>query len=250
MKYLNFTRALGIIGIVCVILLFMYGNLYWIIASFLYYKVIVGLLGNQIAQHRYFSHNSFKTTRWKKFFLYFVSLTTGINPFNYAQTHRHHHIYSDTDNDIHSWKNSIWDIFSPVTYKSSTQQMIKLSRTLDRDLMPFYKWHIHTTVLVIIIASLISWKFCLFVLLAGIGWNYIHMILFRVFLVHVQLPGSYKNFQDTNDDSYNNKLIVFLDIGEGLHNNHHAFPNRYNQATHAGEFDPAGWIVEKVFITD
>ena len=249
MQYITFTKVLGIAGLLCVLLLLYYGSMFWIIASLLYYKIVVGLFGNQIAQHRYFSHNSFKTTKTKKFFLYFVSLTTGINPFNYALSHRHHHIHSDKPEDIHSWKNSIWDIFSPITYKSSSTAInIKLSRVLDSDLMPFYKWHVYTITAVLAVAVLISWKFCLFILLAGVGWNYIHMILFRVFLVHAKLPGSYRNYENTTDNSYNNKFIVLLDIGEGLHNNHHAFPNKYDQATHPGEFDAAGWVTNKIFI--
>jgi fatty-acid desaturase len=39
-------------------------------------------------------------------------------------------------------------------------------------------------------------------------------------------------------------------MGEGLHNNHHAKPNEYNQAMAPGEFDIAGWIVEKYVKVD
>lgn len=247
MEYSNFIRTLGIVGISCVMILLLYGDWQWIVISLIYYKLVVGLLGNQIALHRYFSHNSFKTTRLKKFFLYYVSLTTGINPYNHAQLHRHHHVYADSGKDLHSWKNSIWDIFSPITYRSSVKTAVKMSTVLDNDLMPLYKWFSETMLAIIIIVGLINWKVCIFIFLAGIGWNYIHMILFRVFLDHYKLPGSYKNFNDTGDNSYNNKLIVLLDIGEGLHNNHHKYPNRYNQAITDNEFDPAGWIVSKFF---
>ena len=207
----------------------------------------MGLFGNQIAQHRYFSHNSFETTRTKKYFLYFVSLTTGVNPFNYALLHRHHHVNSDTAKDLHSWTNGFKDILSPVTMISSYQGPVKMTRVLDKDLQPFYKWHQLIIVSVLLIAALINWKIAIYILLAGIGWNYLHMILFRVWLVHYKLPGSYKNF-DTNDNSWNNVFIQLLDFGEGLHNNHHAFPNLYNQAIKEREIDPAGWIVNVLFV--
>ena len=75
------------------------------------------------------------------------------------------------------------------------------------------------------------------------------MILLRVWLVHTKIPGSYRNF-DTADKSWNNKWIQILDLGEGLHNNHHKFPHLYNQAVQKGEFDLVGWIVKQVFDKD
>lgn len=67
----------------------------WLAASYLYYRIVVGLLGNQIAQHRYFSHRSFQTSAAKEWLLYCASLTTGVNPLFYALAHRHYHRYSE-----------------------------------------------------------------------------------------------------------------------------------------------------------
>jgi len=98
--------------------------------------------------------------------------------------------------------------------------------------------------LVSAVLFLYNWQIAVYIFLAGIGWNYLHMGLIRSALVHIKLPKSYKNF-DAGDNSYNNKYLQLIDIGEGLHNNHHQYPNKYNQALMPGEFDPAGWIVEK-----
>jgi fatty-acid desaturase len=95
-----------------------------------------------------------------------------------------------------------------------------------------------------VVLAVIDWQIAVYVFLAGIGWNYLHMGLLRSALVHTRLPGSYRNFE-VDDHSYNNKYLQLVDIGEGLHNNHHAYPNKYNQALVAGELDPAGWIVDK-----
>ena len=56
-----------------------------------------------------------------------------------------------------------------------------------------------------------------------------------------------KNFE-VDDYSYNNKYLQLIDIGEGLHNNHHAYPNKYDQAYMPGEIDPAGWVINKFLI--
>lgn len=244
-----FTRILALSGLISLFALLYNASLLWIALSFFYYKIIVGLFGNQIAQHRYFSHNSFQTTRLKKYLLYFTALTTGVNPLNYAIVHRHHHVHSDTVKDIHSWYNGWPDIFSPITFISSYKEDIKFSRVLDKDLMPLYKWHMHMLTVFMLCLLLLDYQILVYIFLAGIGWNYVHMILFRVWLVHYKLPGSYRNFE-TKDRSYNNKFIQCMDIGEGLHNNHHAYPNRYDQAVQKGEFDPVGFIVRSLLVKE
>lgn len=228
------------------ITLFAVGDIIWIIASLVYYKLIVGLLGNQIAQHRYFSHRSFETSGFKQWLLYFASITTGVNPVWYALSHRHHHVHSDTDKDVHSVHNHWTDIFMPLTVHSSYTGPVKISRVLAAPQRKINQYWLFIFLTYILLAAFVSWKLAVFVILAGPAWNYIHMILLRVWLVHIKLPGSYQNFS-AGDRSYNNRFLQLLDIGEGLHNNHHQYPHRYNQAVRPGEFDPAGWIVKHVF---
>ena len=62
----------------------------------------------------------------------------------------------------------------------------------------------------------------------------------------MKLPGSYRN-HNTLDNSYNNTVVNWYLLGEGLHNNHHAEPGNYNQAHAPGEFDLGAWIIKKFF---
>lgn len=238
-------RLVQVIGYAALILLLAFGTWPWIVISLIYYKLVVGLFGNQIAQHRYFSHNSFSTSPNKHKFLALVSLTTGISPIVYASVHRHHHKYSDADKDIHSPNQGL--IHSIFTWPWNIQSKnIKPAVDLMRDnflvlLHEKLYWYLF---LITAVLLLCNWQIAVYIFLAGIGWNYLHMGLIRSALVHIKLPGSYKNYK-LEDNSYNNKYLQLLDIGEGLHNNHHQYPNRYNQAINPGEFDPAGWIVNK-----
>ena len=60
-------------------------------------------LGLVVGYHRYFAHRSFKTSRLIQFFLALHgSLCAERGPLWWGQTHRLHHRYSDTPNDIHS----------------------------------------------------------------------------------------------------------------------------------------------------
>jgi stearoyl-CoA desaturase (delta-9 desaturase) len=48
---------------------------------------------------------------------------------------------------------------------------------------------------------------------------------------------------DTPDESRNNRLLAVLALGEGLHNNHHAFPRAAIQSLADGEIDPSGLVL-------
>lgn len=252
MRKINIQYLISAVAFVCLASLFWYASQYgwvWLAISYVYYKVIVGLLGNQIAQHRYFSHRSFATAPRKEWLLYLLSLTTGVNPVFYALAHRHHHRYSDQPQDLHSAKNHWLDIFSPVTGQTTYTGDIEITRVLSADQRKINHYWPLIFLCYIILAAAVDWRLAVFAVLTGPAWNYLHMILFRVWLVHTQLPGSYRNFE-TADHSWNNRWIQILDIGEGLHNNHHQYPQRYDQATAPGEFDLAGWCVKKFFAVD
>jgi len=251
MKQIEVQYLISIVAFVCLGSLFWYTLQHgwtWMLISYVYYKVVVGFFGNQIAQHRYFSHRSFATTKRKEWVLYLLSLTTGVNPFFYALSHRHHHQYSDQLQDLHSVHNHWFDIFSPITGRTTYTGTIKTSRVLSADQHKVNHYWPWIFLCYAIFAAAIDWRLAAFAVLTGPAWNYLHMILFRIWLVHVQLPGSYRNFE-TTDRSWNNKWIQLLDFGEGLHNNHHQYPHRYNQASRPGEFDPAGLIIKQLFDT-
>ena len=59
--------------------------------------------------HRYFSHRTFKTTRWFQFLAALLGNTcVQRGPLWWAAHHRHHHRYSDHELDIHSWSEYRW----------------------------------------------------------------------------------------------------------------------------------------------
>ena len=250
------TRMFQLTGLLSLLLLVVYSINYgwtWFLISIIYYKIVIGMLANQIAQHRYISHNSFKTGILRHKLLSWISILSGISPVIYAGIHRHHHVHSDTENDPHSpnksFYHSAFGWFNGWNNYISGGIKVKYPFDVIRD--PTL-WFVHRyghlfLISLIVIVFLLSWEFAIFVMLAGLGWNFLHMGVVRSALIHLKLPGSYKNF-DINDNSWNNKYIQAFDIGEGLHNNHHKYPNRYNQAVQSHEFDPVGWVVEKFFV--
>jgi fatty-acid desaturase len=244
---IRYQQLFFLMSLVATAYMFYSAEWYWWVAGFLYYKFFVGLVGNQIAQHRYFSHNSFSTSKIKHYFLYFSSLSTGINPVYYANAHRHHHLYSDTPNDIHSPHVKFWHIFSPFYGAHNGINYVHVSSILSKKLRKINQYWAWIFISIVFTTFLINWKIACFIVLPAVFWNYVHMIVFRVWLAHWKIPGSYQTF-DNQDQSYNNQWIHYFDLGEGLHNNHHRYPNRFDQAVKFSEFDFAGWVVRKFFI--
>src|ERR1044071_7454400 len=96
------------------------------------------------AYHRYFSHRSFKTSRWFQFVLGLGAVLTGQRgPLWWAAHHRTHHKLSDSVGDLHSvkqagfwWAHQGW-ILSPdldTTDRSRVKDLAKYPelRWLDR----------------------------------------------------------------------------------------------------------------------
>ncbi len=70
------------------------------IGAFLYVVRMFAVTGGY---HRYFSHRSFKTSRWFQFVLaWLAQSSTQKNVLWWAAIHRHHHRHSDTEDDVHS----------------------------------------------------------------------------------------------------------------------------------------------------
>lgn len=245
----GFLQILGISSFfVLLAYCFSIGNYWLLLFSYLYFKIVVALLGNQIAQHRYINHESFKTNKLGHYFLTWISVTTGMSPLIYAIVHDMHHRYGDTAQDPHSPRNGIFhSMFGWMTqYKKYMYTVVPVNYVRNKTLLYVHRYGLVYFISLIFLISVLNWKIGL-VILAGIGWNILHMGFIRTSLLHIKIPGSYRNF-DTPDDSQNHRWLHLYDLGEGLHNNHTQYPNRYNQAIKPGEFDFAGWITEKIFV--
>src|SRR5688572_14604641 len=85
--------------------------------------------------HRYFSHRSFKTSRWFQFVLAIGAQTAmqrGV--LWWASTHRHHHRHSDQPEDLHSpvqsgfwWAHLGWQL-DPVSDHADRDRVRDLTR--------------------------------------------------------------------------------------------------------------------------
>lgn len=109
----------GLAGIVLGLWLVAYGavSAWWLLAWPPLH--VVGSLVLSVGLHRYFSHRSFKTTRfWHNFMAFYSTLLLNGSPHGWAAAHNAHHVYSDTDKDPHiaNWTYLVWKRYrkSPI----------------------------------------------------------------------------------------------------------------------------------------
>ena len=193
---------------------------------------IATILGVTVGYHRYFTHKSFKTRDWIKFLLGVAgSASWEGDALEWVAEHRHHHKYSDTEDDHHSphygfFKSHVGWLFT----KTDPKQYARYAPELMDD--PLFMF---------ITRNFLLWATLGLLLPAAIGWaatgtvkgaflGFLWGGLVRVLFVHhvtwsvnsiCHTFGS-KNFR-SDDDSRNNVVVGILALGEGWHNNHHAF---------------------------
>lgn len=224
---------------------------WWVLISVLYAKFLC-VIGIHIGLHRYLSHNSFKTGPIRRKILIIASLLTGQgSPISWSTHHLHHHSYSDTKKDLHGPSIGFWQtvLWWPIILKNNVDNEKRLTfapKHLVRDpfIVMIHKHYFRIWTLLIVVSAIIDWRICLFFIIAPASFSLYSANIVGNYLSHIKLPGSYRNFE-TSDNSYNNKWIQFWLIGEGLHNNHHKDSKAYNQAMTFNEKDPAAWIIDK-----
>jgi stearoyl-CoA desaturase (delta-9 desaturase) len=225
-----------------------------LLISYIYFRIIK-LIGFHIGLHRYFSHGSFKTGKVQHLLLIGTSVLIGQgSPISWASVHRHHHTHADQPLDVHSPHYGKWQsLFNTYTLRSSNWWMyVKKVNKLPRDLLQdpiiiFVHKYYYTIWIGIILAAwgLLGTMFLIFFVLAPVGFGWLHAPFIN-FFTHLNLPGSYRNY-NTVDKSYNNNYVRWISPEEAYHNNHHALPANYNLAHYDTEFDPVAPIIKYFF---
>ena len=220
------------------------------IAGFLYLLRIFAITG---FYHRYFSHRTFKTSRWFQFLFSLIG-TASIQrgPLWWAAHHRHHHAHSDDPEDVHSpvqhgflWSHMGW-FTAPVNFPTKIELIQDFAKFPELRFLDRFD---------LVIAVLIGTG--MFILGASLpaelGTSGMQMLVWffisTVTLYHVtyminSLAHVYGSRRyETADTSRNNPFLAILAFGEGWHNNHHHYPNTARQGFYWWEIDMSYYII-------
>jgi stearoyl-CoA desaturase (Delta-9 desaturase) len=195
--------------------------------------------------HRYFSHRAYSTSRTFQFVLAVLSQSTAQKSVLWwAAKHRHHHLHSDTERDVHSPRHKGFFYSHLGWLFACRHDATDLVKVADFARYPELMWlHKHELVPAILLALL-----CLLVggwpgLVVGFFWSTVlvyHATFCINSLAHVHRSKRYV----TGDDSRNNWLLALFTMGEGWHNNHHACQSSVRQGFRWWEIDLTFYILK------
>jgi stearoyl-CoA desaturase (delta-9 desaturase) len=195
--------------------------------------------------HRYFSHRAYATSRAFQFVLAFLAQSTAQKSVLWwAAKHRHHHLHSDTEHDVHSPRHKGF-VYSHVGWifarKHDATDLVKVGDLASYpELMWLHRLEIlPATVVAVLCFLLAGWSG----LVVGFLWSTVllyHATFCINSLAHVHGRKRYV----TGDDSRNNWLLAFFTMGEGWHNNHHAYQSSVRQGFRWWEIDVTYYLLK------
>ena len=199
---------------------------------------VIRMWGITAGYHRYFSHRSYKTSRFMQFVIAFIGQTSAQRGVLWwAAVHRHHHLYSDTEQDVHSPRHQGF-LYSHVGWIFNRNNWKPDFGTV-RDLTK-YPELVFLNRLNYLPAAALGFGLFLWggwpMLIVGFFWSTVavyHGTFFINSLAHVH--GSQRYL--TGDDSRNNFWLALITLGEGWHNNHHHYQSSTRQGFRWWEID-------------
>jgi stearoyl-CoA desaturase (delta-9 desaturase) len=233
----------------------------WLQLGLLLGMYLVTGLGITVGYHRLFSHRSFETTPLVRFTLVALGSMAVQGPLlRWVALHRRHHQHSDESDDPHSPHHGgpgipgvlrgLWHAHLGWLFRPEPPGLDHYVKDLREDgptrvasaLFPV--WVLLGLLAPTALGGILSGSW------VGAWLGFLWAGLARVFLVqhvtwsinsvcHLWGGQPYKG----RDQSRNNFLLGVLALGEGWHNNHHAFPTSARHGLCWWQIDPSYWVI-------
>ncbi|CAL9018598.1 unnamed protein product [Prunus brigantina] len=213
---------------------------------FFWLGVVTGF-GITLSYHRNLAHRSFRVPKLLEYlFAYCGVLALEGSPIEWVSTHRYHHQFTDTEKDAHSPLKGFWYSHMGWILDSSSrfERYGGLKNVEDMKKQPFYVFLHHTFMLhSFILAGILYAVGGLPFLVWGVGVRMV--VVFHITLL-VNSAGHTWGYQawKTGDLSKNLWWLGFLALGEGWHNNHHAFEYSARQGLEWWQIDLTWYIIK------
>ena len=214
----------------------------WVVCFALYFIRMFAITGGY---HRYFSHRTYKTSRWFQFILAFIAETSSQKgALWWAAHHRTHHKESDTVNDVHSpirrsfWYSHIGWLYELENDYTDYEKVADLAKYPELVFLN-KNWLIPPIVLGVLVWLWLGWSglfvgFCLSTVILWHGTFTINS------LSHLF---GYQDYY-TGDYSRNNWWLAIITLGEGWHNNHHFYQSSTRQGFKWWQYDITYYILK------
>ena len=181
-----------------------------------------------IGLHRLLSHRSFECPKWLEYLLVSVALLTGQgSPLLWVANHRIHHGRSDREGDVHSPTRGFW--YAHVGWivddaSTDPRAYRKYCKDLAGD--AYYHWLARY--------RLVPQAAAVALLCFAVGWAAVPLVFFLPVVCWMHSTYAVNSvchdarfgsrLFETREGSRNVWWVGLLALGEGWHNNHHAYP--------------------------
>jgi stearoyl-CoA desaturase (delta-9 desaturase) len=248
-------------GLVAALVLLWGKSVSWVELGLLLSMYLATGLGITVGFHRLFTHRAFETNPVVQFLLAVLgSMAVQGSLLDWVAMHRRHHQFSDHEDDPHSphghgggvrgvlrgfWHAHIGWAFQPDPPALSSYVKDLRQNPLLRTVSALFPvWVVAGLLVPALLGGLLTltWQGALL----GFLWGG----LMRIFLVHhvtwsvnsvCHLWGG-RPFP-VRDESRNNLIFGVLALGEGWHNNHHAFPTSARHGLRWWQIDVSYWFI-------
>ena len=222
---------------------------------------VVHMLGVTVGLHRYATHRSFRTLPWVADALMIAGSMAAQGPLLFwVATHRAHHSFSDREGDPHSpnlhgegWRarlRGLWYAHMPWMLSEHSQKWSVFARDVLDDRRLVFHHNLYPAWVLLGLALPAAAGFAIGHTPESALGGLVFGGLARIAIANQaawcvgSICHAYGSRPFPNGDkSANNLLVAVLTLGEGLQNNHHAFPSSFRHATRWWEPDPSGWLI-------
>jgi stearoyl-CoA desaturase (delta-9 desaturase) len=252
---------LPFLGLLAAIVLLWGWGLGWVELTLLGGMYFFTALGVTVGYHRLFTHRAFETNRVIQFILGVLGAMAIQGPLiKWVAVHRRHHQHSDREEDPHSphthgdgvwgvvkglWHSHLGWLFRPDPGNLGQYvRDLRQSRLLVAVSALFPLWAMLGLAIPAAVGGLLMWSWQGVIL--GLIWGG----LVRICLAH-HITWSINSVchiwggqpYSCRDESRNNFIFGVLAMGEGWHNNHHAFPTSARHGLRWWQIDLSYYVI-------
>jgi fatty-acid desaturase len=214
---------------------------------------VLTVIGVNIGFHRLLTHRSFQTSKPVEYLLTVVGcLANQGGALQWVATHRAHHAHADEEGDPHSpgdggwWAHMLWWMrYDPILDDPGHREHYIKDLAKDPVHRFLNRCQVPLTLLLAVVLFVLgnAWSG------VGLSWLVWGIFVRLTLTYHVTwLVNSathmwgYRSYE-TKDRSTNLWWVALLSLGEGWHNNHHAFPRSARHGLRWWEVDVTYWLI-------
>lgn len=251
------------IGLVAAMVMLWGWGFHWVELALLGVMYVLTVLGITVGYHRHFTHRAFETNRVVQCILIICGSMAVQGPLlRWVAIHRRHHQHSDKGDDPHSphhygsgilgllrgmWHAHLGWMFRNGPDLSHYVKDLRQNVLLRRLSALFPLWVAIGLLIPVLVGYLLvgGW--------VGASLGLLWGGLVRIFFVH-HVTWSINSICHmwgqrpfpSDDESRNNLVCGLLALGEGWHNNHHAFPTSAAHGLRWWEIDVSYWVIRSM----